>query len=37
VTQYEPQLLGLLDSDDGVDIEFAASYFGWRFRKDGWP
>lgn len=37
VTQYEPQLLGLLDSDDGVDIEFAASYFGWRFRHDGWP
>ncbi len=37
VTQYEQQLLELLDSDDGVDIEFAASYFGWRFRRDGWP
>ena len=37
VHQYEPQLLGLLDSDDVVARTFASSYFGWRFHHDGWP
>jgi hypothetical protein len=35
--RYERQFLSLLDSDDHVELNLAASYFARRFRADGWP
>lgn len=35
--KYERELLALLDSDDHVELNLAASYFARRFRTDGWP
>jgi hypothetical protein len=37
VHQYEPELLALLERDGVVDRNLAGSYFGWRFRHEGWP
>src|SRR5206468_2007096 len=27
----------LIDADDSIDFNLAASYFNWRFRDQGWP
>jgi hypothetical protein len=34
--EHESELLALLDDEDAVDVAFAESYFGERFRHDGW-
>jgi hypothetical protein len=37
IDQYEPELTGLLESDDPADLNLASSYFNRRFREAGWP
>jgi hypothetical protein len=37
VHAYEPELLVLLERDDLTDVNLALSYFGQRFREEGWP
>jgi hypothetical protein len=36
VHEFERELVALLDGDDVTDVTLAASYFGARFRADGW-
>jgi hypothetical protein len=36
VHEFERELVALLDHDDATDVNLAASYFGARFRADGW-
>jgi hypothetical protein len=36
VHEFEPELVALLGRDDAAEVNLAASYFGARFRADGW-
>ncbi|MGH3038362.1 MAG: hypothetical protein ACRDLZ_02990, partial [Gaiellaceae bacterium] len=35
--EYDAALLALLESDDTEDVNLSLSYFGQRFRDEGWP
>jgi hypothetical protein len=36
VHDFEGELVAVVDRDDATDVRVAASYFGARFRSDGW-